>query len=73
MLRFLLMALVSMAGWMAIGLGLGCPSHWLIPAIDLGNGDAQSGSSRWGAAFCGSAGFRPWRPSTVTTTANGLI
>ena len=36
LLRFLLMALVSVAGWMAIGLGVGCLLHWLVPAIDLG-------------------------------------
>jgi len=36
LLRFLLMVLVSMAVWMAIGLGVGCLLHWLIPAIDLG-------------------------------------
>ena len=34
--RFLLMVLVSMAVWMAIGLGVGCLLHWLVPAIDLG-------------------------------------
>jgi hypothetical protein len=36
LLRFLLMVLVSMAVWMAIGLGVGCLLHWLVPAIDLG-------------------------------------
>ena len=30
------MVLVSMAVWMAIGLGVGCLLHWLVPAIDLG-------------------------------------
>jgi len=35
LLRFLLMVLVSMAVWMAIGLGVGCLLHWLVPAIDL--------------------------------------
>ena len=36
LLRFLLMVLVSMAVWIAIGLGVGCLLHWLVPAIDLG-------------------------------------
>ena len=36
LLRFLLMVLVSMAVWMAIGLGVGCLLHWLVPAIHLG-------------------------------------
>jgi hypothetical protein len=36
LVRFLLMVLVSMAVWMAIGLGVGCLLHWLVPAIDLG-------------------------------------
>jgi hypothetical protein len=36
LLRFLLMVLVSMAVWMAIGLGVGFLLHWLVPAIDLG-------------------------------------
>jgi hypothetical protein len=34
--RFLRMVLVSMAVWMAIGLGVGCLLHGLGPAIDLG-------------------------------------
>ena len=36
LLRFLMMVLVSMAVWMAIGLGVGCLLHWVVPAIDLG-------------------------------------
>ena len=36
LLRFLLMVLVSMAVWMAIGLGVGFFLHWLVPAIDVG-------------------------------------
>ena len=36
LLRFLLMVLVSMAVWMAVGLGVGCLLHWLVPAIDVG-------------------------------------
>ena len=36
LVRFLLMVLVSMAVWMAIGLGVGGLLHWLVPAIDLG-------------------------------------
>jgi len=36
LLRFLLMVLVSMAVWMAIGLGVGCLLYWLVPAIHLG-------------------------------------
>ena len=36
LLRFLLMVLVSMAVWMAIGLGVGFLLHRLVPAIDLG-------------------------------------
>jgi len=30
------MVLVSMAVWMAIGLGVGCLLYWLVPAIHLG-------------------------------------
>jgi hypothetical protein len=33
---FLIMVFVSMAVWMAIGLGVGCLLHWVVPAIDLG-------------------------------------
>ena len=33
---FLLMVLLSMAVWMAIGLGVGFLLHQLVPAIDLG-------------------------------------
>ena len=36
LVRFLMMVLVSMAVWMAIGLGVGGLLHWLVPAIDLG-------------------------------------
>jgi len=36
LMRFLLMVLVSMAVWMAIGLGVGVLLHRLVPAIDLG-------------------------------------
>ena len=36
LLRFLLMVLVSMAVWMAMGLGVGFLLHRLVPAIDLG-------------------------------------
>ncbi|MGE3541465.1 MAG: hypothetical protein AB7N91_29035 [Candidatus Tectimicrobiota bacterium] len=36
LLRFLIMVLVSMAVWMAIGLGVGFLLHRLVPAIDLG-------------------------------------
>ena len=36
LLRFLLMVLVSMTVWMAIGLGVGFLLHRLVPAIDLG-------------------------------------
>ena len=36
LLRFLIMAFLSMGVWMAIGLGVGVLLHWLIPAIDLG-------------------------------------
>jgi len=36
LVRFLLMVLVSMAVWMAIGLGVGLLLHRLVPAIDLG-------------------------------------
>jgi hypothetical protein len=36
LLRFLLMVLLSMGVWMAIGLGVGFLLHWLVPAIDLG-------------------------------------
>ena len=36
LLRFLIMVLVSMTVWMAIGLGVGFLLHRLVPAIDLG-------------------------------------
>ena len=36
LVRFLLMVLLSMGVWMAIGLGVGFLLHWLVPAIDLG-------------------------------------
>jgi hypothetical protein len=36
LLRFLIVVLVSMAVWMAIGLGVGFLLHWVVPAIDLG-------------------------------------
>ena len=36
LVRFLIMVLVSMAVWMAIGLGVGFLLHWFVPAIDLG-------------------------------------
>jgi uncharacterized membrane protein len=36
LVRFLIMVLVSMAVWMAIGLGVGFLLHRLVPAIDLG-------------------------------------
>jgi hypothetical protein len=36
--RFLIMVFLSMAVWMAIGLGVGFLLHWLIPSIDLGMG-----------------------------------
>ena len=36
--RFLIMLLVSMGIWMAIGLGVGFLLHWLVPAIDVGMG-----------------------------------
>jgi hypothetical protein len=36
LLRFLIMVLVRMAVWMAIGLGVGFLLHRLVPTIDLG-------------------------------------
>jgi hypothetical protein len=36
LLRFLIMVLVSMAVWMALGLGVGFLLHQLVPTIDLG-------------------------------------
>ena len=36
LVRFLLMVLLSMGVWMAIGLGVGFLLHRLVPAIDLG-------------------------------------
>ena len=36
LLRFLMMVFVSMAVWMAIGLGVGFVLHGVAPAIDLG-------------------------------------
>jgi hypothetical protein len=38
LLRFLIMVLVSMAVYMAIGLGVGFLLHRLVPTIDLGMG-----------------------------------
>ena len=38
LLRFLIMVFVSMAVWMAIGLGVGFLLHRLVPAIELGMG-----------------------------------
>jgi hypothetical protein len=71
LVRLLMMVLVSMAVWMAIGLGVGFLLHQLVPTIDLGMA-TLIGVVTLGATFCGSAGFRLWRPSTVTTTSNGL-
>jgi hypothetical protein len=36
LVRFLIMVLLSMGVWMAIGLGVGFLLHWWVPAIDLG-------------------------------------
>ena len=36
LLRFLIMVLLSMGVWIAIGLGVGVLLHRLVPAIDLG-------------------------------------
>jgi hypothetical protein len=36
LLRFLLMVLLSMGVWIAIGLGVGFLLHQVVPAIDLG-------------------------------------
>jgi hypothetical protein len=36
LVRFLIMVLLSMGVWMAIGLGVGFLVHWLVPAIDVG-------------------------------------
>jgi hypothetical protein len=36
LMRFLIMVLLSMGGWMAIGLGVGFLLHRLVPTIDLG-------------------------------------
>jgi hypothetical protein len=36
--RFLIMVLISMAVWIAVGLGVGFLLHALIPSIDLGMG-----------------------------------
>ena len=36
LLRFLIMVLLSMGVWMAIGLGVGFLLHRLVPTIDLG-------------------------------------
>ena len=38
LLRFLLIVLLSMGVWIAIGLGVGFLLHWFVPAIDLGMG-----------------------------------
>ena len=36
LVRFLIMVFVSMAIWIAIGLGVGFVLHGVVPAIDLG-------------------------------------
>jgi len=36
LVRFLIMVLLSMGVWIAIGLGVGVLLHRLVPAIDLG-------------------------------------
>lgn len=36
LVRFLIMILLSMGVWIAIGLGVGCLLHWFVPAIDVG-------------------------------------
>ena len=36
LVRFLIIVLLSMGVWMAIGLGVGFLLHWLVPAIDVG-------------------------------------
>jgi apolipoprotein N-acyltransferase len=36
LVRFLIMVLLSMGVWIAIGLGVGFLLHWLVPAIGLG-------------------------------------
>jgi hypothetical protein len=36
LVRFLNIVLLSMGGWMAIGLGVGFRLHRLVPAIDMG-------------------------------------
>ena len=36
LVRFLIMVLLSMGVWMAIGLGVGFLLHGLVPAIDVG-------------------------------------
>ncbi len=36
LVRFLIMVLLSMGVWIAIGLGVGFLLHWLVPAIALG-------------------------------------
>ena len=38
LLRFLLMVLLSMGVWIAIGLGVGFLLLWFVPAIDVGMG-----------------------------------
>jgi hypothetical protein len=38
LLRFLIMTLVSMGVWIAIGVGVGFVLHWLVPSIDVGMG-----------------------------------
>jgi hypothetical protein len=38
LLRFLMMTLLSMGVWIAVGLGVGFVLHRLVPAIDVGMG-----------------------------------
>jgi hypothetical protein len=36
LVRFLIMVLLCMGVWIAIGLGVGVLLHWLVPAMDVG-------------------------------------
>jgi uncharacterized membrane protein len=48
LVRFLIMVLVSMAVWMAIGRGVGLLLHRLVPAIALGMATLIAGGTRGG-------------------------
>jgi hypothetical protein len=68
LLRFLIMVLVSVAVWMAIGLGVGFVLHWVVPAIDLGMA-TLIGVVTLGGCFLWLSRISTLEASTGTTTS----